>query len=516
MSKKVPLTFYAVYVMCLVLFFVAGTEIVSRLLFRGQDSEVSTSNEQLVYDPVVGWRARRGLEGNVAHPPHPVPIHVTINANGFRDEDWTRKLERADVSGAKKVLLIGDSMVYGWGSEADSRLGEQLAAIYRVHDERAEVFNGGIPAFGPPQQLRLLPELLQYIDPDVVVVLFFENDYGDTALPYHHKYPFRVYKPFYDEQAQLVLNERVPKRPSLRMKETIIGNLRLWQAADAFYYFLQDRQYAAYGIPDPRTAAAIYPLRAYDGFVWEEYLKEQYPYVERTVMAIYEKMHRLSRAHGAKFFVASATERVNYAIERPIGQRGVPFIPGPKEERRYSRWDKVFRDLDHGNFLWAWIIAGKAYEAIEGKAFVNDFRDLPQLRSIATELDLGDERGSVRYLSAGWGLRNDGGRWLGTDGAFMLRNPDVTARTLTLEVTGHAGTSRIVTVTNDRDEVLCTLLLSETVGTSACRFAAPSEPILFLNASATGAVRATQHGKGQEKQDAANVFVRRLGVRRAD
>src|SRR5690349_22829156 len=117
MMKRTPLKFYLIYTVCLAAFLAVATELASRLLFEPQDLEVSKSNSQLVYDPTVGWRARRGLRGEFDQPPYPVPVRVAINADGFRDEDWDGKLARAGASGAKKILLVGDSLVYGWGAE---------------------------------------------------------------------------------------------------------------------------------------------------------------------------------------------------------------------------------------------------------------------------------------------------------------------------------------------------------------------------------------------------------------
>ena len=80
------------------------------------------------------------------HGSYPVAIPVSINSDGFRDEDWGEKLQRVSGSHAKKILLIGDSMLYGWGSTSSERLTESLAHRYRLDNVNSEIFHAGTPA----------------------------------------------------------------------------------------------------------------------------------------------------------------------------------------------------------------------------------------------------------------------------------------------------------------------------------------------------------------------------------
>jgi len=82
---------------------------------------------------------RLGMEPNVDFAGGTPPHHVHINDQGFRDVD------RPDVP-ALRVLLVGDSCVFGTGVELGDTLGQQLEARLRtLLGVNVEVYNLGIP-----------------------------------------------------------------------------------------------------------------------------------------------------------------------------------------------------------------------------------------------------------------------------------------------------------------------------------------------------------------------------------
>jgi hypothetical protein len=372
-----------------------------------------------------------------------------------------------------------------------------------------EVFNAGVPAYGPGQQLRLLPELQQRLRPHAIVAVFFENDVGDTALPYHQKYPFRVYRPFYSERGEVLLNEQIPQRPSLFMKSRFAGELRLWQAMDLFYYFVQDIQYAKYDIPNPRTAT--YPLRAYDGFVWDEDLKKRYPYVERTLIAIYERMYGAAIAEGATFRVISATERVNYAVEPLMRARGLPFTPGPAADKRYRKWSRVPRDDDHGNFLWAWILATEVFVALESSTTSLDFRSMPQLGNLPFELDLGVDA-ALRYLSGDWGEPSGGGRLLSEGGSVILAAPRSPPAEVMIEVSGRSSGARTLEIRDVNEKVVCRIRMSAVNHRYRCRLRRVEEPMLLLVFSVFDGSADPVSARRPERENSEPVVLQRVAV----
>jgi hypothetical protein len=481
LSRARRLLFTAIYVALLAGVSLAGMELISRRLFRPQEIGVAGESE-IVFDPKVGWRSRRHLSAVVPHGKYPLPIRVDINADGFRDGSWGEKLYRASQDGSKKILILGDSLVYGWANPVDGRVTEQVLARYRLAGRQVEVFNAGIPSYGPHNQLRLLPELLARVQPHEVVLVFCGNDYGDTALPYDYRHPVRVYQPFYDTQGRLLFNDPVPRRPSLAMRDTRLGGLRLWYAVDQFRYALEDRLYARRGIPTARTA----PVHLFGDLLGLPELRARFPYVEKTLLAIYARMDELSRAAGARFTLQSSIvaqppsfERVDALLRAKLEARGVHFLPCPEDELLFARWHPVLGDR-HPNFVWAWIMANALYADLEGQPYSLDFAQMPQTRDIPSELDLSDDASCARFLSLDWYPAEPGGRRLAGGGSFFLRS--TTRGAAQLEIVASATLPvHLIALTIDNRE-LCRFTVGTQVETHACAVdASASGPILFIH-----------------------------------
>ena len=75
-------------------------ELTARLMPRPHKDIVRSSSE-FQYDPILGLKGIPGYSGQVGF----TRAHISINAHGFRDDDWEAKLERAHQHHAQKVLL---------------------------------------------------------------------------------------------------------------------------------------------------------------------------------------------------------------------------------------------------------------------------------------------------------------------------------------------------------------------------------------------------------------------------
>ncbi len=114
--------------------------------------------------------ATRSREGRVTD--------VRINAQGFRGEDWTPAETDELVPG--RVLLLGDSQVFGYGvDERDSLIG-QLPAVLGAG---FEVLDAAVPTWGPPEYSRVVDELAPTYRPEVVVfVANVANDWFEAKV----------------------------------------------------------------------------------------------------------------------------------------------------------------------------------------------------------------------------------------------------------------------------------------------------------------------------------------------
>lgn len=98
---------------------------------------------------------------------------VQINALGMRDRERTA----AKPPGVFRILVLGDSHLFGWGVGQD----ESFAAVLQAQlDERApgrfEVLNAGVPGYNTVMEARLFERRVDELSPDLLLVHFVDND----------------------------------------------------------------------------------------------------------------------------------------------------------------------------------------------------------------------------------------------------------------------------------------------------------------------------------------------------
>jgi lysophospholipase L1-like esterase len=162
-------------------------------------------------DPVRGLRLGENYDGWFAG----VPVH--INSLGLRDP---REYDVAKKPDTFRILVLGDSVTFGHGSVYETtypRLLEQRLRAWKPAVDW-QVWNAAVPGYNTSQELAQLLELGPRLQPDLVVVGFFENDIIDNR-PYarptlarralsvaesfaqRHVYSLELYKRLYYEAA---------------------------------------------------------------------------------------------------------------------------------------------------------------------------------------------------------------------------------------------------------------------------------------------------------------------------
>lgn len=101
-------------------------------------------------------------------------VDVRINALGLRERD----IDHPRPPGVRRVLMLGDSLIFGWGVAAEATTSRRLEATLNQRDPggRWQVINAGVGNYNTRTEVRyLLAEGLRY-DPEVVVLGYFVND----------------------------------------------------------------------------------------------------------------------------------------------------------------------------------------------------------------------------------------------------------------------------------------------------------------------------------------------------
>lgn len=144
---------------------------VYRLAPKSEDSAF-----QLSQNPILGYELKPNFRSEEPNYHRTFPL---INSHGQRDIE--RSIEKP--SGVTRIALLGDSVVAGHGLKKmehllHSTIGNELGDSF-------EVLNFGIGGYCTYSEVELLRERVLKFEPDIVVVVFVENDYvnqNDTIL----------------------------------------------------------------------------------------------------------------------------------------------------------------------------------------------------------------------------------------------------------------------------------------------------------------------------------------------
>lgn len=129
----------------------------------------------LVRDDAGTLRLRRGATASL------LGEDVQISEQGFRNRPVAVP-KPADVF---RILVIGDSVAFGWGVGADECFPRVVEATLREagwpEDGRTvEVVNAGVPGWGAPNELLFLRDEGIALEPDLVLVTLVNNDLTDV------------------------------------------------------------------------------------------------------------------------------------------------------------------------------------------------------------------------------------------------------------------------------------------------------------------------------------------------
>jgi len=117
-------------------------------------------------------------------PPHTQKTYqgvmISTNALGFRDREIERKQD-----GELRVLLLGDSITFGYGVSDEETYGRKLESILTSElGRKVRTVNAGMGGFNTVQEAAFLENQAAAIDPDVVSLLYLPNDIDSNIPPF--------------------------------------------------------------------------------------------------------------------------------------------------------------------------------------------------------------------------------------------------------------------------------------------------------------------------------------------
>jgi len=172
-------------------------------------------------DPQLGWKLKANKQ--VVHNTRYFDVVYSTNSSGVRDVER----QPAKKEGIYRVLLYGDSQVFGWGVPVDKRFSYRLEAS----DAALEIWNFAIPAYGLDQQVLAYQHSSDEIEADEVVFFVSNKTLRRTRSDFMYGKP----KPVFKRASQGRLSMVPPKE---------VGKTRLlYEVINPFYlpYVVQRR-----------------------------------------------------------------------------------------------------------------------------------------------------------------------------------------------------------------------------------------------------------------------------------
>lgn len=114
---------------------------------------------------------------------HLMGVDIKINSKGLRDREY----DYSKKAGVKRILMLGDSLVFGWGVEQSKTSSKQLEVL--LNQERHppqkqgvsyQVINAGIGNYNTDMEIASFFDEGNNFQPDVVILNYFINDAEPT------------------------------------------------------------------------------------------------------------------------------------------------------------------------------------------------------------------------------------------------------------------------------------------------------------------------------------------------
>lgn len=179
------------------------------------------------------------------HHTNEFAIHLYTNAQGFRTDARRLPVSLEKPADVYRVLFLGPSFTFGWGSDHEQTYAARIASALRVPGKRIELLNAGTPAQPADQQLCWFAKEGWRYQPDLVV----QTSYGDRVDPMPGACPEVLGCPYIEDSLLFF------ERPTLRKRAL----LALKSLGTVFYaYYLYDLIQSARPQPGVGTGKELY------------------------------------------------------------------------------------------------------------------------------------------------------------------------------------------------------------------------------------------------------------------
>ncbi len=133
----------------------------------------AVSIKEVADDPAIGHRHKPSSTARL------MGVDVSINADGLRDDN-----RDGDNSSPHKILMLGDSITFGWGVPQNETVSQRLESLLpESMGQAVSVINGGVGNYNTAMEVAWFEQYGLAMNPDLVMLNVFINDAEDTPIP---------------------------------------------------------------------------------------------------------------------------------------------------------------------------------------------------------------------------------------------------------------------------------------------------------------------------------------------
>ncbi len=129
-------------------------------------------------DPFIGYTARKNSSGKQIHYTSDTYFETTTNSNGFRTHELYPKIKNKF-----RVIILGDSVVFGMNANDNETLSVQLENIYKNKiSENIEVLSLGIIGYSTLNHLGIARNYFEFLNPDLIILCIDRTDFHQDKI----------------------------------------------------------------------------------------------------------------------------------------------------------------------------------------------------------------------------------------------------------------------------------------------------------------------------------------------
>jgi len=148
---------------------------------------VSADNREIIHAPdrLLFWRLKPNLQGVEQKSPEStgriLTTSISTNGMGLRDEE----IPAPKPAGEYRVLVMGDSSIFGHGVQLDETFVKQLQQRLRkaYPNMTIRVVNGGVSGYSSFQGRIFYQEIAPKVQPDLVILAYYFSDFVPDVMP---------------------------------------------------------------------------------------------------------------------------------------------------------------------------------------------------------------------------------------------------------------------------------------------------------------------------------------------